>query len=126
MPGRLPSLPFPDEHFDLTLVSYLLFVYEDQLDYDFHKQSLLEIMRVTRGEARLYPIVSFEAQRCRYIEQLQADADLSDLQTKSDFAAILDDLRNGDIVRPWQASPSKSATTANSQSTPERKAAAAG
>ena len=90
--GRLPKLPFIDGQFDLTLVSYLLFVYEDHFDYEFHKRSLLEIMRVTRGEARLYPIVSFEAQRCRYIEQLQADSDLRHLQfeiVKTDFEFLL-------------------------------------
>ena len=33
--GRLPRLPFPDGHFDLTLVSYFLFVYEEQFDLEF-------------------------------------------------------------------------------------------
>ena len=77
--GSLPKMPFDDGRFDLTLVSYLLFAYEDQLDYEFHKQSLLEIMRVTRGEARFYPLVSFEAKRCRYVEQLRNDPDLRGL-----------------------------------------------
>ena len=71
--GRLPHLPFQDRQFDLTLVSYLLFVYEDSFDYEFHKQSLLEIMRLTRGEARFYPVVSFEARRCTYIDRLRED-----------------------------------------------------
>ena len=74
--GKLPDLPFRDRQFDLTLVSYLLFVYEDQLDYAFHRQSLLEIMRVTRGEARIYPLVSFEARRCGYLDALRRDPDL--------------------------------------------------
>jgi SAM-dependent methyltransferase len=92
IPGRLPSLPFADDQFDLTLVSYLLFVYEDHFDYEFHKRSLLEIMRVTRGEARLYPIVSFEARRCRYVEELQADAELKHLRLEivpTDFEFLL-------------------------------------
>jgi hypothetical protein len=76
VPGSLPQLPFDDGQFDLTLVSYLLFAYEDHLDYEFHKQSLVEIMRVTRSEARFYPQVSFEAKRCRYVEQLRNDPDL--------------------------------------------------
>src|SRR5690349_785339 len=42
--GRLPQLPFPDGYFDVTLVSYLMFVYEDHFDYEFHKQSVKEIM----------------------------------------------------------------------------------
>src|SRR5437660_12149710 len=31
VPGKLPELPFRDGQFDLSLVSYLLFVYEDQV-----------------------------------------------------------------------------------------------
>jgi hypothetical protein len=71
--GRLPNLPFGDRQFDLTLVSYLLFVYEERFDYEFHRQSLLDLMRVTRGEARLYPIVTFEAKRCSYVDRFKSD-----------------------------------------------------
>src|SRR5690349_8272400 len=35
--GELPSLPFADREFDLTLVSYFLFAYQDRLDYEFHR-----------------------------------------------------------------------------------------
>lgn len=90
--GLLPALPFCDGQFDLTLVSYLLFVYEDQLDYEFHKRSVLEIMRVTRGEARLYPLVSFEATRCGYLDRLKDDAELSHLafeEVTTDFEFLL-------------------------------------
>src|SRR5689334_16631787 len=45
--GELPQLPFLESEFDLTLVSYLLFAYQDRFDYDFHRNSILEIMRVT-------------------------------------------------------------------------------
>lgn len=90
VPGRLPTLPFHDGEFDITLLSYLLFVYEDQLDYDFHKRSLLEIMRVTREEARVYPIVTFEAKRSSYLDRLRADRELTHLgfeevRTKFEF-----------------------------------------
>jgi SAM-dependent methyltransferase len=61
--GALPRLPFADGKFDLTLVSYLLFAYQDRFDYEFHRDSILEIMRVTCGEARIYPTVTFEARR---------------------------------------------------------------
>jgi hypothetical protein len=50
--GTLPRSPFADGEFDLTLVSYLLFAYHDRFDYEFHRESVLEIMRVTRGEAK--------------------------------------------------------------------------
>jgi len=65
--GTLPRLPFADGEFDLTLVSYLLFAYQDRFE------SVLEIMRVTRGEARIYPTVTFEAQPSEYIPMLQSD-----------------------------------------------------
>ena len=77
--ARLPALPFSSAQFELTLVSYLLFVYEDQFDYAFHQRSVLEIMRVTRGEARMYPLVTFEAKRSSYIERLQQDPALNHL-----------------------------------------------
>jgi hypothetical protein len=73
----LPSLNFQDEQFDLSLVSYLLFVYEDHFNYEFHRNSILEIMRVTRGEMRIYPLVSFEATRSRHLEPLRNDPDLA-------------------------------------------------
>jgi hypothetical protein len=66
-------LSFADGEFDLTLVSYLLFAYRDRSDYEFHGDSILEIMRVTRGEARIYPAVTFEAQPSEYIPMLQCD-----------------------------------------------------
>jgi ubiquinone/menaquinone biosynthesis C-methylase UbiE len=71
--GKLPGLPFADSEFDLTLVSYLLFAYQDRFDYEFHRDSILEIMRVTRGEARIYPTVTFEAQPSDYVATLQSD-----------------------------------------------------
>lgn len=92
VPGLLPTLPFCDGEFDLTLVSYLLFVYEDQLDYEFHKQSLLEIMRVTRGEARVYPVVTFEAKRSAYLDRLRSDRELQHLafeEVRTDFEFLL-------------------------------------
>ena len=90
--GRLPMLPFRDGEFDLTLVSYLLLVYEGQFDYDFHKRSLQEIMRVTRDEARVYPLVNFEAKRSTHLDRLQADRELAHLgfeEVRTDFEFLL-------------------------------------
>ena len=92
LPGCLPVLPFGAGTFDLTLVSYLLFVYEDQLDYQFHQRAVLEIMRVTRGEARLYPLTTFEARRSSYLDRLRADRELSHLgfeEVRTDFEFLL-------------------------------------
>ena len=86
--GQLPALPFPDRQFELTLVSYFLFVYEEQLSYDFHRDSLLEILRVTSGEARFYPLVTFAAQRSTYLDRLREDPvgrDFEFVEVATDF-----------------------------------------
>src|SRR5262249_14234304 len=82
MAGELPRLPFADGELDLTLVSYLLFAYQDRFDYDFHRDSILEIMRVTRREARIYPTVTFEAQASEYIPMLKSDSALRAFEFK--------------------------------------------
>ncbi len=92
IPASLPVLPFADEQFDLTLVSYLLLVYEDHLDYEFHKRSLLEIMRVTRGEARIYPTVTFETVPCTYLDRMTHDPDLVNIgfeMVETDFEFLV-------------------------------------
>ncbi|MFW5418252.1 methyltransferase domain-containing protein [Nocardiopsis sp. CNT-189] len=54
--GSLPHLPFPDRSFDLVLSSHLLFSYGERLDEGFHRDALLELVRVSRGQVRLYPL----------------------------------------------------------------------
>ncbi len=71
--GELPRTPFGDRQFGLTLVSYLLFVYEDQLPYEFHRQTVRELLRITSGEVRIYPTVTFEAQPSRCLARLRAE-----------------------------------------------------
>lgn len=56
--GRLPSLPFPDAAFDLVLSSHLLFSYCDRLDHAFHLDAIRELMRLARGELRVFPLVA--------------------------------------------------------------------
>ena len=55
--GALPDLPFADDAVDLVLSSHLLFTYADRLDADFHLAALLEMVRISRGEIRVYPLV---------------------------------------------------------------------
>ncbi|MFC8933987.1 methyltransferase domain-containing protein [Rhodococcus sp. NPDC057135] len=57
VPGRLPSLPFADASFDLVLSSHLLFSYAERLDHTFHVDAITELMRVTSGEVRIFPLV---------------------------------------------------------------------
>lgn len=74
-----PKSPFANNQFTLTLVSHFLFLYEDQLDYDFHKATLLELLRITSKEIRIFPIVNLRNQRCIHLTQMMADPDFKDL-----------------------------------------------
>jgi hypothetical protein len=78
---KLPShLPFDDEHFDLTLSGYLLFVYSSQItgglgysssvneknpdegfDIEFHRLAINELLRVTKTELRIFPAHTMSA-----------------------------------------------------------------
>lgn len=54
--AALPELPFPDRHFTLTLSSFLLFAYADSISFEAHLASLRELVRVTSGEVRVFPL----------------------------------------------------------------------
>jgi hypothetical protein len=75
--GELPRTPFTSSQFDLTLVSYLIFVYEEQLSYEFHKETIRELLRVTAGEIRIYPIVTFEAQPSAYLPRIREETEFA-------------------------------------------------
>ena len=90
--GELRRLPFAEGEFDLTFVSYFLFAYQDRLDYEFHRESILEIMRVTRDEARIYPTVTFEAQPSKFVPMLRSDPELQRFELteiKTDFEFLV-------------------------------------
>ncbi|HET7312645.1 MAG TPA: hypothetical protein VFJ17_15110 [Mycobacteriales bacterium] len=55
--AELPRLPFRDRTFDLGLCSHLLFTWADQLGVDWHLAALLELVRVTSREVRVFPTV---------------------------------------------------------------------
>lgn len=59
--AALPRLPFRSGAFDLALCGHLLFTFADLLDDSFHVAALLELVRVARGEARIYPLQGLDA-----------------------------------------------------------------
>ena len=46
IPASLPVLPFRDREFDIALSSHFLFLYTENLSYDFHVRSICEMLRV--------------------------------------------------------------------------------
>jgi SAM-dependent methyltransferase len=71
VPGALPYLPFDDREFDLVLSSHLLFSYADRLDLTFHHHAARELMRVTREEVRIFPLVAMGAINYSHLDALR-------------------------------------------------------
>lgn len=70
--GSLPALDFADEQFDLALCSHLLFLYSEQLSYEFHLAAVKEMCRVAR-QVRIFPLLDLAVQPSRHLAPLQAD-----------------------------------------------------
>ncbi|CAM3513598.1 class I SAM-dependent methyltransferase [Marinicrinis lubricantis] len=70
--SALPHLSFPDEAFDVVLCSHFLFLYADQFSEQFHAEALRELVRVCRGQVRIYPLVSLQWESSSYLDALLA------------------------------------------------------
>ena len=66
----LPSLDFDDHRFDLALCSHLLFLYSEQLPFDFHRDSIRELCRVAR-EVRIFPLVGLDCKLSPHVEPIR-------------------------------------------------------
>lgn len=69
----LPNLPFENATFDLVLSSNLLFYYHNMFDYHFHLDSILELLRVTNKEVRIFPCQKPDATFPDYFDKLLED-----------------------------------------------------
>lgn len=70
VPVTLPILPFQDLQFDILLSAHFLFMYADRLDYEFHLKTLNELLRVTKEEIRIFPLVDFTGKRYEHLDKL--------------------------------------------------------
>ncbi|MDD3985874.1 MAG: methyltransferase domain-containing protein [Methanobacterium sp.] len=69
----LRSLPFKDNSFSIVLCSHLLFIYDHRLDYDFHLRAIVEMLRVSSNELRIYPLVKNLGKKSVFVEQIMDD-----------------------------------------------------
>jgi len=69
IPASLPVLPFRDGEFDIALSSHFLFLYTDNLSYDFHVGSIREMLRVAQ-EVRIFPLLEVNANKSPYVERI--------------------------------------------------------
>ena len=67
--GELPSLNFKDQEYDLALCSHFLFLYSDHYDYQFHYDSIKEMIRVSK-EVRIFPLLTLLSQPSPYLEKI--------------------------------------------------------
>jgi hypothetical protein len=65
----LPRLLFGDAQFDLALCSHLLFLYSDQLSFDFHREAIEELLRVA-SEVRVFPLLSLDLRPSPHVDPL--------------------------------------------------------
>jgi hypothetical protein len=71
VPARLPELPFADGSFDLVLSGHLLFTYPDHLDEPAHLAALRELVRVSRYQVRVFPLVDTTVTPSPYLGRLR-------------------------------------------------------
>jgi hypothetical protein len=65
----LPKLSFKNNEYDLALCSHFLFLYSQHYDYQFHYNSILEMLRVSR-EVRIFPLLTLMLERSPYLERI--------------------------------------------------------
>ncbi|MBD1379777.1 class I SAM-dependent methyltransferase [Metabacillus arenae] len=71
VPVTLPHLPFQDGEFDMILSAHFLFMYADRLDYEFHIKTVNELLRVSKKEIRIFPLVDLEGKRYKHLDLLK-------------------------------------------------------
>ncbi len=67
--GSLPDLPM-ERRYDLVLCSHFLFLYSEQLSYDFHQQAILKLLEYTH-ELRIFPLLTLGLERSPYLDNLR-------------------------------------------------------
>jgi hypothetical protein len=68
--ASIELLPLHPESVDLVVSSHLLFAHARTLSLDFHIRAINEMIRVTRGEVRIFPIMGFECDASPILEEV--------------------------------------------------------
>lgn len=100
--GALPKLPFADRSFDSVLCANLLFIYSDAsvgglmhgspFTYQFHLDSLRELLRVTRHDVRIYPLQGTDVIEHDWLRPLMRELE------KSGYVAQIRSVEQRDII----------------------------
>jgi len=79
--AALPVIPFPDNYFDISLSSHFLFLYSDNLDYKFHYNAIVEMLRVS-SQVRIFPLLDVNACKSKYVERMINDLHQYDFEIR--------------------------------------------
>ncbi|MEN8220558.1 MAG: SAM-dependent methyltransferase [Pseudomonadota bacterium] len=80
--GELPALDFADDQFQLAVCSHFLFLYSDHFTYEFHRASVLEMLRVAE-EVRIFPLLTLMLKVSPYVQPL-----VSELKSKGFIVSV--------------------------------------
>lgn len=69
-PVEMPQLPYNNNAFDVLLSAHFLFLYADVFDIDFHIQTIKEMIRVTKEEIRIFPLVDMGGKRYKNLDEI--------------------------------------------------------
>ncbi|WP_299413988.1 SAM-dependent methyltransferase [Acaryochloris sp. IP29b_bin.148] len=64
--AALPTLPFPDQTFELALCSHFLFLYSKHYDAAFHQTSIRELLQIST-EVRIFPLLTLMLEPSPYL-----------------------------------------------------------
>ena len=68
--AELPRLPMGDGSFDLALCSHLLFLYAEQISFEVHLASVIEMARAAR-EVRIFPLLELGNVPSRHVSPVR-------------------------------------------------------
>lgn len=70
--STLPFLPFDNDTFSLVFCNHFLFLYQEQFDYKFHLDAIIEMLRITQkgGLILIYPLVDFKNETYLHLDKL--------------------------------------------------------
>ncbi len=70
LPINFPKTDFSDNRFDIALASHFLFLWDSHLDYQFHLDTVTELLRIAKEETRIFPTVSMNGQKSAFVEPI--------------------------------------------------------
>lgn len=79
---EFPKTQFKNNQFTISLISHFLFLYDEHLDYEFHKKTILETIRITSDEIRIFPTVNLRWERSPFVGKLMEDSEFADYEIK--------------------------------------------